>query len=108
MDGRKLLMWGAVLVGAVLVWHMVGGGGEPRVVLGDGSAVAGDDIATPLVASARVQMRGRVAVFYMALTDAKGRGVRSVRGAGGRPAAPRVVVSTSTGQEVHQATLKYG
>ena len=109
MELRKLMVWGGVLVGGVLLWQMFGGSGEARVFLRDGSAATGAEIATPLTGSAGVQMRGRIAVFSLALSDAKGRPLKTVQlPGGGRPDAPRVVVTDADGRQVYQAKLAYG
>ncbi len=113
-DNRKLLIVGGLVVVGVLAWGWSQSGesgatGEVRVQLRSGKWQSGADIAAPLTGQAVLRKRGNMAVFTMALTDAKGRAVRGVMLPNGkRPAAPRVRVLDADGREVYHGAFQYG
>lgn len=109
-NGRKILIGLGLAAAVALTWALIQGNvsGQPRVQR-QGGWDEGDQIASPLTASAQVQANGRHVLFALSLADGKGRRVQSVLLANGRrPAAPRVLVLGADGQEVYRGTLQYG
>ena len=85
---------------------------QPAVRYVDNSTSSPDQLKLPLRGSVDVKNAGKKGYlyFYLKLTDADGREIRSLVTPNGRPAAPKVEIYSKmgNGEKVYSCTLEYG